>query len=84
MYILTTYKRLQILVIYVYLVLENNKIKMIKKLSIILPVYNEARTVHLILDKIKSVQLVQNIEKEIIIIINDCSTDNTKLHLSTQ
>lgn len=48
----------------------------IKKLSIIIPVYNEAETVHLILDKIKNVQLLSNIEKELIL-INDCSTDET-------
>lgn len=47
-----------------------------KKLSIIIPVYNEERTVHLILDKVKNVVLSQNIEKEIII-VNDCSSDNT-------
>lgn len=49
---------------------------MIKKLSIIIPAYNEAATIHLILDKIKSVQLVNNIEKELII-VNDCSKDDT-------
>lgn len=46
------------------------------KLSIIIPVYNEEKTVHLILNKIKNVTLPQNIEKEIII-VNDCSSDNT-------
>jgi glycosyltransferase involved in cell wall biosynthesis len=46
------------------------------KLSIIIPVYNEGNTVHLILDKIKKVSLPENIGKEIII-VNDCSTDNT-------
>jgi glycosyltransferase involved in cell wall biosynthesis len=50
---------------------------MIKKLSIIIPAYNECSTIHLILDKVKNVQLLNNIEKEIII-INDCSTDNTE------
>jgi glycosyltransferase involved in cell wall biosynthesis len=49
----------------------------ISKLSIIIPVYNEEKTVHLILDKIKNVTLNNNIAKEIII-VNDCSTDNTK------
>lgn len=49
----------------------------IKKLSIVIPAYNEGRTIHLILDKVKQVQLVQNIEKEIII-VNDCSKDNTE------
>ncbi|MES2543821.1 MAG: glycosyltransferase family 2 protein [Bacteroidota bacterium] len=47
-----------------------------KKLSIIVPVFNEAKTVHLILDKIKSVDLVGGMTKEIII-IDDCSTDST-------
>ena len=50
---------------------------MIKKLSIIIPAYNEEKTVHLLLEKIKTVQLPNNIEKEIII-INDCSKDDTK------
>jgi glycosyltransferase involved in cell wall biosynthesis len=48
-----------------------------KKLSIIIPAYNEAKTIHLILDKIKHVSLINSIEKEIII-INDCSTDTTE------
>lgn len=47
-----------------------------RKLSIIIPIFNEDRTVHLILDKIKMVALPHNIEKEIII-VNDHSTDNT-------
>jgi len=49
----------------------------LKKLSIIMPAYNEGRTIHLILDKVKAVDLVDNITKEIII-INDCSTDDTE------
>ncbi|MGB5418837.1 glycosyltransferase family 2 protein [Algibacter sp.] len=49
---------------------------MVKKLSIIIPVYNEAKTVHLILDKVKEVVLLNNIKKELII-VNDCSTDGT-------
>lgn len=50
---------------------------MIKKLSIIIPTYNEAATIHLILNKIKSTQLDNDIEKEILI-VNDCSQDDTK------
>lgn len=50
---------------------------MITKLSIIIPAYNEARTIHLILNKLKEVELVNNITKEIII-VNDCSTDKTE------
>lgn len=46
------------------------------KLSIVIPVYNEGKTVHLILDKIKNAELPQAISKEIII-VNDCSTDET-------
>ena len=49
----------------------------IKTLSVIIPAYNEARTIHLILDKLKSVSLINNISKEIII-INDFSTDTTE------
>lgn len=45
-------------------------------LSIIIPAFNEAKTIHLILDKIDAVKLANNIEKEIII-VNDCSTDGT-------
>lgn len=48
-----------------------------KILSIIIPAYNEEKTIHLILDKVKNVQLINNIEKQIII-VNDFSTDNTK------
>lgn len=46
------------------------------KLSILIPAYNEAKTIHLILDKVKAVKLINNIEKEIII-VNDCSSDST-------
>ncbi len=47
-----------------------------KKLSIVIPAYNEAATIHLILNKIKAVILINDIQKEIII-VNDCSTDQT-------
>lgn len=50
---------------------------MINKLSIVIPAYNEERTISLILDKVISVALVNNIEKEIIV-IDDCSKDGTK------
>ncbi len=49
----------------------------IKKLSIVIPAYNEAATIHLILNKVIAVQLLNNIQKEIII-VNDCSKDATK------
>jgi glycosyltransferase involved in cell wall biosynthesis len=46
------------------------------KLSIIIPAYNEARTIHLILNKVLDLVLIHNIEKEVII-VNDCSKDDT-------
>ncbi len=50
---------------------------MIEKLSIVIPVYNEERSVHEILDLVQDVKLINNISKEIII-VNDASTDNTQ------
>ena len=50
---------------------------MAKKLSIIIPAYNEEKTIHLILDKIKEVSLVGDLEKELVI-VNDCSSDDTR------
>ena len=49
----------------------------LKKLSILIPAYNESSTIHKILDKVIAVNLLNNIEKEIII-VNDFSTDDTK------
>jgi glycosyltransferase involved in cell wall biosynthesis len=46
------------------------------KLSIVIPAYNEGRTIHRILDKVRDVVLIAGVEKEVII-VNDCSTDNT-------
>ncbi|MCB0442550.1 MAG: glycosyltransferase family 2 protein [Flavobacterium sp.] len=48
-----------------------------KKLSIIIPAYNEARTIHFILNKINQVVLHDSLVKEIII-VNDASTDDTE------
>lgn len=48
-----------------------------KKLSILIPAFNEAATIHLILDKVISVNLIDDIIKEILI-INDYSTDTTR------
>jgi glycosyltransferase involved in cell wall biosynthesis len=50
---------------------------MSKKLSIIIPAYNEGPTIHKILDKVRSVKLVGGLSKEIII-VNDCSKDDTE------
>ena len=45
-------------------------------LSIIIPAYNEERTISSILGKISEVKLIGTIEKEIIV-VNDCSKDQT-------
>ena len=47
-----------------------------QKLSIVIPAYNEGRTIHQILDKVRDVVLIGGVEKEVII-VNDCSKDNT-------
>ncbi len=46
-------------------------------LSIIIPAYNEAATIHLILNKVLAVKLISELKKEIII-VNDYSTDETQ------
>jgi glycosyltransferase involved in cell wall biosynthesis len=48
----------------------------VNTLSIVVPVYNEYATISLILNKIRDVNLVNGIEKELII-VDDCSTDKT-------
>jgi glycosyltransferase involved in cell wall biosynthesis len=48
-----------------------------KTLSIIIPAYNEAKTIHLILDKVLKVNLDYDLKKEIII-VDDASVDNTQ------
>ncbi len=49
---------------------------MSKTLSIVIPAYNEGKTIHLILNKIQEVTLIGGMKKEIII-VNDFSKDNT-------
>ena len=49
---------------------------MLRTLSIIIPAYNEERTIHLILDKVRDVELRDGIRKEVII-VNDGSKDGT-------
>ncbi len=48
-----------------------------QKLSILIPAYNEAKTIHLILDKVLAVDLTGGITRELII-VNDCSQDETE------
>ncbi|WP_031529740.1 glycosyltransferase family 2 protein [Dyadobacter crusticola] len=47
------------------------------KLSVIVPAYNEEKTIWKVLDKLKSVELISGFQKEIVI-VNDCSSDNTE------
>ena len=51
-----------------------------KTLSIIIPAYNEARTLFMLLEKVHHTRLVENIQKEIIV-INDCSKDETEAEI---
>jgi glycosyltransferase involved in cell wall biosynthesis len=46
-------------------------------LSIIVPAYNEEKTIESVLSKIQEVTLIKGIGKEIIV-VNDCSKDNTE------
>lgn len=48
-----------------------------KVLTIIIPAYNEGKTIHRILDKVKNVTLLDELEKEVVI-IDDNSKDNTE------
>ncbi|MBK6881516.1 MAG: glycosyltransferase family 2 protein [Flavobacteriales bacterium] len=48
----------------------------VKTLSLIIPAYNEERTIHLILDKVRDVVLEGGVKKEVII-VNDGSKDGT-------
>lgn len=48
----------------------------LKVLSIVIPVYNEERTIHLILDKIQEVTLNGGLKKEVIL-VDDCSKDSS-------
>lgn len=47
------------------------------KLSIIVPAFNEEKTIGQVLEKLVEIHLPQNISREILI-VNDCSTDNTE------
>ena len=46
-------------------------------LSIVIPAYNEGPTIHHILEKVKAVELIKGLKKELVI-VNDCSKDNTE------
>lgn len=48
----------------------------LNKLSIIIPAYNEAKTIKSVLTNVAELELINGIEKEIIV-VNDCSSDAT-------
>jgi len=50
------------------------------KLSVIIPAYNEQATIYGLLQKVSSVELIQGIEKELVV-VNDCSKDGTEAEL---
>lgn len=49
----------------------------LKKLSVLIPAYNEEHTIEAILDRLHTVQLMNGIAKEYVI-VNDCSRDRTR------
>lgn len=51
--------------------------QLIKTLSIIIPAYNEEKTIAHILDQVLAVELMGQISKEIVV-VNDCSRDRTE------
>ncbi len=53
-----------------------NFIALVHTLSIVIPAYNEGKTIHFILDKVREVELIGDIRKEVIV-VNDCSKDDT-------
>lgn len=55
--------------------MEENNIP--KKLSIIIPAFNEGRTISVLLDKVRIVELPEKMVKEMIV-VNDASSDDTE------
>ena len=51
-----------------------------EKLTIIIPVYNEASTIYELLQKVHAIQLNNGIKKQMIV-VNDCSKDNSKTEI---
>jgi glycosyltransferase involved in cell wall biosynthesis len=47
------------------------------KLSVIVPAYNEEKTILTVLEKLKSVELIGGFTMELVV-VNDCSADNTE------
>lgn len=53
-----------------------------QKLSIVIPAYNEEKTIQTVLKAVASVELIGGFEKEIIV-VNDCSKDGTESQIFT-
>ena len=51
-----------------------------QKLSVIIPAYNEEKTIQTVLNAVASVELIGGFEKEIIV-VNDCSKDGTEAQI---
>ncbi len=51
------------------------------KLSVLIPAFNEAATIHHILNRVVAVELIAGLKKEIIV-VDDCSKDGTLLALN--
>src|SRR5688572_29711962 len=60
-----------------YYLCAHPKTHSLPTLSIVIPAYNEERTIHFILDKVRQVKLHEGWDKEVII-VNDCSGDKTE------
>ena len=56
---------------------DNGQAPAIGRLTIVIPAYNEEKTIGFVLDKVSSVKLPPHIEKEVIV-VDDCSTDRTE------
>lgn len=51
-----------------------------QKLSVVIPAYNEEKTIQTVLNAVASVELIGGFEKEIIV-VNDCSRDGTEAQI---
>lgn len=54
----------------------------VQKLSIIIPAYNEEKTIRQVLDNVAKLELIDGIEKEILV-VNDASSDKTSQEIET-
>jgi glycosyltransferase involved in cell wall biosynthesis len=63
-------------ILYEYPFICKNISTVIQKISIVIPAYNEGKTIHHILDRVREVTLIAGIGKEVIV-VNDCSKDDT-------